>query len=567
MTDRQAPRGPDADGFFHEGHVALGHRRLKILDLSQRAAQPMIDEDNGLVIVFNGCIYNFEALKLELEDYGHRFTTTSDTEVILKAYAEWGERCVERFNGMFAFVILDRRAGRAFIARDRLGIKPLYVRESAGRLRLASSLPALLAAEDERPEIDPVALHHYMSFHSVVPAPLTILKGFEKLPPATRMTIERDGSRRMERYWSPAFKRNGKAKAEFVPLKEQLLDALGRAVERRMVADVPVGVLLSGGVDSSLVVSLLAQRGARNLETFSIGFESAGGESGNEFEYSDLIAKTFGTKHHQIRVDTAGLVEHLPACFGAMSEPMASHDNIAFYLLSREVSQHVKVVQSGQGADELFGGYFWYPPLLGSDTPADDYAQVFFDREHAEMRRVLEPDLLGEDHSLAFVTRHFDAALATHPVDKALHLDTTVMLVDDPVKRVDNMTMAFGLEARVPFLDHELVEIAAAIPPELKVAFGGKFVLKEAARAVLPSEVIDRQKGYFPVPELKYLDGASLDFVKDAMNSQAARERGVFRREYVDELLDAPAQHMTPLNGSKLWQIAALETWLQTHGL
>ena len=565
MTERQSARGPDADGFFHDGRVALGHRRLKIIDLSKRAAQPMVDEDLGLVIVFNGCIYNYRELKLELEDFGHRFRTTSDTEVILKAYAEWGEECVERFNGMFAFAIFDRRSGRVFIARDRLGIKPLYYRETPGSLRFASSLPALLEDGSSSPGVDPVALHHYMSFHSVVPAPRTILKGYGKLPPATRMTLEPDGKRRVARYWSPAFKRNGKAKAEFPALKEQLIETVGRAVRRRMVADVPVGVLLSGGVDSSLVVGMLALHGAQRLETFTIGFESAGGEQGNEFEYSDLIAKTFGTTHHKIRVDSAGLVEHLPACFEAMSEPMTSHDNIAFFLLSREVSKHVKVVQSGQGADELFGGYFWYPPLLHSRDPVGDYSREFFDRDHDEMAEALDPGMLDGDHSLEFVARHFESANASRAVDKALHLDTTVMLVDDPVKRVDNMTMAFGLEARVPFLDHELVEVAAAIPPELKVAGTGKFVLKEAARAILPHEVIDRKKGYFPVPELKYLHGRSLEFVKDAMSSRAAKERGLWRRDYVDRLLDAPSEHLTPLNGSKLWQVAALETWLQTH--
>lgn len=567
MTERLAPRGPDGAGHFDDGRVAFGHRRLKILDLSDRAGQPMIDEEHQLVVVFNGCIYNFNELRLELEDFGHRFRTRSDTEVLLKAYAEWGEQCVERFNGMFAFVIYERQTGRIFVARDRLGIKPLYYFESAGVWRFASSLPALLEGLDAAPEVHPVALHHYMSFHSVVPAPLTILEGVEKLPPATRMMIEPDGSRRIEQYWRAAFKRNGKAKAEFEGLKEQLLDAFTRAVRRRMVADVPVGVLLSGGVDSSLVVGLLAREGVERLETFSIGFESAGGEEGNEFRYSDLIAKTFGTTHHQIRVDSHGLVEHLPSCFAAMSEPMTSHDNIAFYLLSREVSRHVKVVQSGQGADEIFGGYFWYPPLLGSDDPVRDYSRAFFDRDHAEMHEVLEPGLLGEDHSLEFVRRHFESASATQGVDKALHLDTTVMLVEDPVKRVDNMTMAFGLEARVPFLDYELVEIAAAIPPELKVSFGGKFILKEAARSVLPAEVIDRKKGYFPVPELKYLNGPSLEFVKDALNGRAAKERGLFRREYIDHLLEAPSEHLTPLNGSKLWQIAALEAWLQTHGI
>jgi asparagine synthase (glutamine-hydrolysing) len=563
----QAARGPDGAGLYAKDNVALGHRRLKIIDLSDRAAQPMVDAKLGLVVVFNGCIYNYRELRTELERQGHAFRTTSDTETILKAYAQWGGRCVERFNGMFAFAVLDERSGEVFLARDRLGIKPLYYSEDAGSLRFASSLPALVAADSRPAEIDPVALHHYMTFHSVVPAPQTILKNVRKVPPATRILIGADGERREECYWRPRFDRSELASADFRELEQLVLDGLGRSVERRLVADVPVGVLLSGGVDSSLVVGLLAQRGTAGLETFTIGFDDAGDEAGNEFPYSDLIAETFATRHHQLRIDSSSLVEHLPGCFEAMSEPMVSHDNIAFYLLSREVSRHVKVVQSGQGADEIFGGYFWYPPLLESADAVGDYATAFFDRDHDEMQEALEPDYVQGDHSLEFVRRHFERAAAAEPVDKALHLDTTVMLVDDPVKRVDNMTMAWGLEARVPFLDHELVELAAAIPPQMKVGGSGKHVLKEAARAVIPDVVIDRRKGYFPVPELKYLHGRSLEFVNDALASRAARERGVFRKPYLDRLRAAPAEHITPLEGSKLWQIAALESWLQIHDL
>jgi len=233
--------------------------------------------------------------------------------------------------------------------------------------------------------------------------------------------------------------------------------------------------------------------------------------------------------------------------------------------LSRKVAQHVKVVESGQGADEIFGGYFWYPPLMDSHNPLEDYAAGFCDRDHAEMGEALEPRWYADDYSRKFLAGHFDTAHAKRAVDKALHVDTTVMLVDDPVKRVDNMTMAWGLEARVPFLDHELVELAAALPPEMKVLPEGKHVLKEAAREVIPSRVIDRPKGYFPVPALKYLNGRSLEFVKDAVNSRSARERGLIRRAYLDELLEAPMAHLTPLRGSKLWQITALEVWLQTH--
>jgi asparagine synthase (glutamine-hydrolysing) len=567
MNGAQAARGPDGEGLFACAAAALGHRRLKIIDLSDRAAQPMTDAATGLVLVFNGCIYNHADLRCELEGLGHHFATRSDTEVVLKAYAEWGAGCVERFNGMFAFALLEQTSGRVFAARDRLGIKPFYYSVTPEAFRFASALPALLRSGTIAPDIDPVALHHYMSFHSVVPAPRTIIRQIRKLEPASRLTIKPDGTAREEVYWRPDFTRRAGSGADPDELKQRVLDALRLSVQRRMVADVPVGVLLSGGVDSSLVVGLLAHQGVEDLNTFTIGFESAGGEEGNEFPYSDLIAETFATRHHKIGISSAGLVEHLPECFAAMSEPMVSHDNIAFYLLSREVARHVKVVQSGQGADEIFGGYFWYPPLLDSRDAVADYARGFFDRDHEEMTAALAPGTADEDYSLDFVRRHFARARAEAPVDKALHLDTTVMLVEDPVKRVDNMTMAAGLEARVPFLDHELVELAAAIPPELKVAPTAKHILKEAARDVLPEEVIDRRKGYFPVPELKHLGGASLEFVKDAVNSRAATQRGVFARPYLDALLDAPNEHLTPLRGSKLWQVAALETWLQTHGV
>src|SRR5690242_17339731 len=267
-----------------------------------------------------------------------------------------------------------------------------------------------------------------------------------------------------------------------------------------MVADVPVGVLLSGGIDSSYIVALLAEQGQRGLTTFSIGFEAAGGETGDEFAYSDIVAKQFDTVHHQIRIGKDRFLPAVQRTVAAMSEPMVSHDCIAFNLLSEDVSQHVKVVQSGQGADEILAGYSWYPPLLGVPRAGavDAYAREFFDRPHAVLARQLSPDWLADtDVSRDFVADHFARPGAVTAVDAALRLDSQVMLVDDPVKRVDNMTMAWGLEARVPFLDHELVEVAAACPPELKLAHGGKGVLKEAARGVVPDEVIDRTKGYF----------------------------------------------------------------------
>ncbi len=570
MTAAMAARGPHGAGVLAQGARAFGHRRLKIIDLSEAAQQPMVDNALGLGVVFNGCIYNYTEMRTELSQAGYRFFSTGDTEVLLKAYHAWGPRFVDRLHGMFAFAIWERDSGRVVLGRDRLGIKPLYLVETPGRLRFASSLPALLAAGEVDTDIDPVALHHYMSFHAVVPAPHTILKGVRKLPPATLLVLEADGTRHQETYWSLDFTPHEDDRLRRRPdWEDAVLDALRVAVKRRLVADVPVGVLLSGGLDSSLVVGLLAEAGqsAAGLKTFSIGFETVGNERGDEFQYSDLIAAHFGTDHHRIYVDSARVLPALPDCVRAMAEPMVSHDTIGFYLLSQEVSQHVRVVQSGQGADEIFGGYHWYPPLLDSITPVDDYAHVFFDRDQAEMARVLDPRMLADDPSRRFVAEHFAAPGATRAVDKALRLDTTVMLVDDPVKRVDTMTMAWGLEARVPFLDHELVELAARVPAEQKLDDSGKGVLKRAGRRVIPHAVIDRPKGYFPVPALKYLQGAYLDLVRDVLDQPAARRRGLFQRSAIDTLLAAPEEHITPLRGSKLWQIALLEFWLQTHGI
>jgi len=524
MAATMSDRGPDGAGSWSDGGVALAHRRLKVIDLSPAGDQPMVDPELGLTVVFNGCIYNHRELRRELEGEGYSFFSSSDTEVILKAHDRWGTRCVERFVGMFAYALYEHRSGRLVLVRDRLGIKPLYLAEVAGSLRFASTLPALLAGGGIDTELDPVAVHHYLSWHAVVPPPRTILKGVQKLPPATVMTIERDGSRHSERYWRAEFARQ----PEHADWGERewasaVLAALRTAVERRMVADVPVGVLLSGGLDSSLIVGLLAESGQRGLETFSVGFDDVGKREGNEFRYSDVIADAFETDHHKFSVPTDRMLPALDGAINAMSEPMVSHDAVAFYLLSEQVSRSLKVVQSGQGADEVFAGYSWYPPLAESG--------------------------------------------ADGPVDRGLRLDTEVMLVDDPVKRLDNMTMAWGLEARTPFLDHELVELAAACPPELKLAHGGKGVLKSAARSVVPEVVIDRPKGYFPVPALSTLEGAALELVRETLSESAVRARGLLRPDHVQKLLAAPNDHLTTLEGSKLWQLALLELWLTKHGI
>jgi len=561
-------RGPDSKGTWAHGPVAVLHHRLKIIDLSEAGSQPMVNEQLRLALVFNGCIYNHHELRRELSGLGYTFTSTSDTEVILAAYHHWGTACVEHFHGMFAFVLHELDSGRLVMGRDRLGIKPLYVSRTPQWIRFSSTLPGLLAAGGVDTEIDPIALHHYMSWHSVVPAPRTIVNGVRKLPPATVRVIEPDGTTTDSVYWNPPATRGLALGAD--EWRERTLSALELAVRRRMVSDVPVGVLLSGGLDSSLIVALLARAGQSGLATFSIGFNSAGGESGDEFQYSDLVAKEFDTDHHRIMIPDDRLADGVDGAIAAMSEPMVSHDCVAFYLLSEEVSKKITVVQSGQGADEVFAGYDWYPPLR--DVPRDNavaaYAKVFFDRPDAMIAGLLNPDRMAPgDPSLAFVREHFAAAGAQTTLDAALRIDSRIMLVDDPVKRVDNMTMAWGLEARVPFLDHELVELAAQCPPELKLAHDGKGVLKEAARGVVPDAVIDRTKGYFPVPGVRHLDGGILERVSDALTSTAARDRALFRPEALAPLLADPNSARTTIGANVLWQLGLLELWLQRTGL
>ena len=568
MTGAMVARGPDSDGVVAHGPVAFGHRRLSIIDLSAHGAQPMVDSDLGLTLVFNGCIYNYKELRAELQAQGYRFFSTADSEVLIKAFHKWGARCVERFKGMFAFAIADRDSGVVTLGRDRLGIKPLYMAASPGKLRFASTVRALLDGGDVDTELDRHALHQYMSFHAVVPAPRTIYRGVRKLPPATVRVIQPDGSFTDTVYWTPEFRRDPDRQAwSKQDWEHALIDALRVAVSRRMVADVPVGVLLSGGIDSSVVVALLAEQGQHGLATFSIGFDSAGGQSGDEYYYSDMVAKAFDTDHHKIHIDNSRLLPALPKTIAAMSEPMVSHDCVAFYLLSEEVSKSIKVVQSGQGADEILAGYDWYPPLanVAREQTTDVYAKVFFDRTHSDVVSIFAPEYcLDVDASREFVTRHQAGPGADTALDAALRLDTEVMLVDDPVKRVDTMTMAWGLEARVPFLDHDFVELAASCPPELKLASGGKGVLKDASRSLLPAEIIDRTKGYFPVPGIRHLDGQVLDLVRDALTNDAARSRGLYRREALDALLNAPNKGRTTLGANSLWQLAVLEMWLQS---
>ncbi len=567
MLARLEHRGPDNEGKYLGRQVALGHRRLSIIDLSAASNQPMLDHTLGLALVFNGTIYNYKELRAELEAAGQKFSSQGDTEVILRAYAEWGDDFVPRLSGMFAFTIWDMRRKRLFMARDRFGIKPLYYSLSNDFIRFASTTQALLAAGDIDRGFDTVALHHHFTLHAVVPAPRTLIQGIRKLPPAHIMIIEADGKHQVRPYWQLDSTTPEKELSEWEWV-EAIHESLERAIKRRrQIADVPVGVLLSGGLDSSLLVALLAEHGGANdLLTFSVGFEDDPLERGNEFEFSDRVADRYNTLHHKLRVPNREILEHLPDAIDFMNEPMASQDAIAFYLLSQRVSKYVKVVQSGQGADEVFGGYFWYPQMdAARGTDLQRFHQFYFDRDHDEYLKMVQTAYQGEDHTSAYVEKRLQAIKSREYLNRVLHLDVTTLIVDDPVKRVDNMTMAWGLEARVPFLDHELVELVAAMPVKYKIGSGGKHLLKRISRGLVPDEIIDRPKAYFPVPALKYVRGRFLEFMRDILNSKACRERGIYQQDYVDALLKDPEHNLTRIQGNKLWHLTALEYWLQRN--
>ncbi|MBL1275344.1 MAG: N-acetylglutaminylglutamine amidotransferase [Ectothiorhodospiraceae bacterium] len=572
MNEKLARRGPDDEGVFVTGPMGFGHRRLSVIDLSDRSHQPMVDEALGLTLVFNGAIYNYKALRTELMDAGYQFFSEGDTEVIIKAFHLWGERCVDRLHGMFAFAIWSEKHQQLFLARDRLGIKPLYysfAKNSKTSFRFASNVQALLAAGDVDTDIDPVGLHHQLTLHAVIPAPHTILKGVAKLAPGHTMVIDHKSHLKtceQKKYWHLSATRPDEPKHE-TEWTQLIHDSLRKAVERRLsVADVPVGVLLSGGLDSSLLVGLLAEAGVSDLRTFSIGFEDIGSEVGSEFEYSDAVVERFGTQHRKIHIPNAEVLPHLPEAIRNMAEPMVGQDAVAFYLLAEQVAKEVKVVQSGQGADEVFGGYFWYPQMQDdTGTDLERFRRHYFDRRHSEFRESVTEQYISDDFTSALVEERLSLADADTFLDRVLRFDVTTLIVDDPVKRVDNMTMAWGLEARVPFLDHELVELAMKMPPELKLKSGGKHILKSIARGLVPDSVIDRPKGYFPMPALKYVRGDFLQFMTDILNSDACRSRGVFNRRYISKLLMAPDQYFTKLQGSKLWHMALLELWLQLN--
>ena len=565
MMNKLARRGPDSNGKWLEGTIGFGHQRLSIIDLSSSGSQPMIDSLLKLTLVFNGTIYNYKQLRSRLIGKGYSFFSSSDTEVIIKAYHYWGEDCVNHLDGMFAFAIWDKPSKKLFIARDRMGIKPLYYNLTNKAFTFASNSQALLTQDLDK-SVNPIALQQQLSLHGVVPAPNTIINGIKKLKPGTYIVLSEKGDIKEQTYWHPSATRpeGNVSEEDYIARTHELLTA---AVTKRMAAsDVPIGVLLSGGLDSSLIVALLKEAGHRDIRTFSIGFEDIDDESGSEFEFSDQVVSKFKTDHKKYLLSNQEVLPRLSEAVMNMSEPMVGQDAIAFYLLSEQVSKHTKVVLSGQGADEAFAGYFWYPRMAKEHgDEIESFSKHYVDRPHDEYLQTVMPTYQGENHTHKWLSKEFLKPGADSFIDKVFRTDMTRLIVDDPVKRVDNMTMAWGLEARVPFMDTELVEWALKIPPSLKMREEGKYPLKRIARELLPSSVIDRKKGYFPMPALKYIQGDFLEFMSDILLSSSCRNRGIFDQKYINKVINSPRDYMTSLNGSRLWHLALLEFWMQIN--
>ncbi len=563
MAERVAARGPDGRGSLIREGLAWIHHRLAIFDPTPRADQPMVDDARGLSLVYNGALYNHVSLRRELEAAGHRFTTTGDTEVVLAAFATWSDDAWPKLRGQFAVALHDARDGSLRLVRDPFGIKPLYFADLGGVVRFASTLPSLVAGGRIDTRLDPIALHHYLSLHGIVPAPRTLLRGVAKVAPGTVVRFDRDGRPRAHRYLIPG-----------PPVPEpgaaaQLPAALRDAVHCRLAGDVDVGVLLSGGLDSSLLVALAAAQRDRPLTTFSIGFASTPELHGDEFAYADEVARLFATDHHRLYVTDDEIVSHLPDYVAAMSEPQVSHDAIAFWLLGRAVRGSHRVVLSGQGADEVFGGYHWYPRLAAMERTSvvAAYRRAFFDRSHAAVLDALAPDWCTDDATEAWLSDLVGGLpRSVDPASAAMWIDATQMLAGDPLARVDAMMMASAVEVRVPFVDPALWDVARRIPLADKLASGGKGVLKSFARTMLPAWIVDRPKAYFPVPPLMRLTDGVRDWLADALGRTRARSRGLWRPGRVDDWLASPHAETSTMGVPIVWQVGLLEAWLATVG-
>ncbi len=591
-------RGPDGHGIYAGGGpvpVLLGNTRLAIIDLSDAGRQPMSTADGRYWIVYNGEVYNYQALRQELIEAGHHFRSQSDTEVILHAYVEWGEHCLDRLRGMFAFAVWDAHEHKLFAARDRLGVKPLYIAElGGGRLMFGSELKALLATGLITPRLNYPALHHYLSFYAV-PSPYTMLEGVEALPPGHCLTFER-GELRIRQYWYlPPAEPLAADRHEIVAELRRLLE---ESIRLRMIADVPVGAFLSGGVDSSAVVALMTRASGERLRTFSVGF-GAEGEGIDERSAARVMAQHYGTEHTEVVVTGRDVREQLPAIIRAMDQP--SGDGINTYLVSQAAAQHVKVALSGLGGDELFAGYPQFKLFRRMDRARGVWKRLPDAVQNVARRSArqiasgeraltwLDGDLLaryervrvlfGEAQKQALYTPETMLAMAApersldylarfvHPAEQGsiaqlTRLEISNYMAHTLLRDTDAMSMAHSLEVRVPLIDHKLVEFAVRIPPELKLNNGqSKWVFAEALRDVLPAEVLKRPKRGFEMPVAAWMRGDLRDVLEDVFSPESISRRGLFEveaaRGVYRDFLAGEGPYM------RAWSLAVLELWLR----
>jgi asparagine synthase (glutamine-hydrolysing) len=599
MLEAIAHRGPDGEGIAEiagpEGaRVFLGHRRLAIID-PEGAAQPMRDAARGLTLTFNGEIYNFRELRRELEARGHGFTRDSDTEVLLHAYAEWGERAVERLRGMFAFAIWDAREAKLFLARDRFGEKPLFLREEGGAFYFASEIKALLVPAG-RPAVDESAVWDYLAFR-YVPGPKTLLAGIRKLAPGTCATWK-DGRVTERRYWSapdrqPSSPSSPGGEKDF---EAEVLRKLDEAVEMQMVSDVPFGAFLSGGLDSSTIVALMTRHNPK-VKTFSVGF--GGKESTySELGYAGVVAKHFATDHHELVVDPEHLMEHLPRLVAYRDAPVTEPSDIPIYMLAKEASKSVKMVLTGEGSDELLGGYPKHvferfagayqsmvpgairhrliQPLarslpygfrraktaitnLNLEDWRERYPRWFGACSHAE--RASLTTLRVNGHAFGGFVPPFDADPRASTLRRILYADQTSWLPDNLLERGDRMTMAASIESRVPFLDHELAAFVSALPDRCRVrGFTTKWILRRAATRLIPAAILARPKVGFRVPVNRWFQGPMREFVFDHLRGPGSRTRMYYDTGVLDRTLDEHV-HGRQNHEKLIWALLNLEIW------
>ncbi len=596
MNSRLTHRGPDSDGLFHEGRVALAMRRLSIIDL-EHGDQPISNEDGSVTVVQNGEIYNYRELRGELERRGHRFATHSDTEVLVHLYEEHGDSFVERLRGMFAIALWDRREHRLLLARDRFGIKPLYIRQVDGALSFASELKAMLEQPGFSRQIDPRAVAAYLAFNSI-PAPLTIFAEARKLPAGT-LAVWRDGELTQTRYARPSPVAAGETRRRPEDaLAEELRETLRDSIRAHLVADVPVGVLLSGGVDSAGIVALAAGEQSGPVKTFSVGFEEA---SFDELDRARLVAERYGTDHHEI-VLRPDAVELFPKLVEAFDEPFGDSSALPTYLVSELAAGEVKVALSGEGGDELFGGYYTYvadllAPRVGrlaalaaplaemlpsSDSKVSlDYKAKRFargaglpplDRHHAWKEifsRQLQASLLGDrdpdwDPVDVYRERYAETAGA-EPLARLQDVDLGIYLVDDLLVKTDRSSMAHSLELRVPFLDNEVAAMALGLATPLKVrGLAKKRLLRQALAPLLPKQVLRGPKQGFSIPVAAWLRGPLQGFARETLSAETVARQGWLDPATVTALLDRHCAGREDLS-RQLWGLIAFTLWFDRY--